>query len=208
MTHWDDIYKAYEKGGDAWATLSEDIHPLFAPFLAAHTFPVKRVLDIGCGTGKYLKYLHDAGFETYGIDSSETALRLTKETVPASQVEYAEMFTYKFPENTFGLIVSVSTIQHGMKPEISSLVQKVHRALADDGRVFITIPSWSAEREEKMRNTHTVLALGTLAPLSGPEAGLAHSFYTEEEVRALFSKFSGVKTELDEFRRWVITAAK
>ena len=32
MTVWDNIYKNYQKGGEAWATLSEEIHPLFSKF--------------------------------------------------------------------------------------------------------------------------------------------------------------------------------
>jgi ubiquinone/menaquinone biosynthesis C-methylase UbiE len=55
MTIWDNIYKNYQKGGEAWATLSEEIHPLFKQFLSQSNFELKHVLDIGCGTGKYLK---------------------------------------------------------------------------------------------------------------------------------------------------------
>lgn len=57
MTIWDKIYKNYQKGGEAWATLSEEIHPLFKQFLSKSNFELKHVLDIGSGTGKYLKIL-------------------------------------------------------------------------------------------------------------------------------------------------------
>ncbi len=29
MTIWDNIYKNYQKGGEAWASLSKKNHPLF-----------------------------------------------------------------------------------------------------------------------------------------------------------------------------------
>jgi 2-polyprenyl-3-methyl-5-hydroxy-6-metoxy-1,4-benzoquinol methylase len=78
MTTWDAIYKNYQRGGDAWATLSEEIHPLFIQFLSQSDFKRKQVLDIGCGTGKYLAVLQAGGFETHGIDSSDTAVEMTK----------------------------------------------------------------------------------------------------------------------------------
>jgi 2-polyprenyl-3-methyl-5-hydroxy-6-metoxy-1,4-benzoquinol methylase len=81
MTIWDNIYKNYLKGGEAWATLSEEIHPLFKQFLSQSNFELKNVLDIGCGTGKYLKILQACGFKTDGIDSSETAVEMTKKVL-------------------------------------------------------------------------------------------------------------------------------
>jgi SAM-dependent methyltransferase len=78
MTIWDNIYKNYQQGGEAWATISEDIHPLFKQLLSESDFAIKQALDIGCGTGKYLKILQAGGFKTDGIDSSETAVEMTK----------------------------------------------------------------------------------------------------------------------------------
>jgi hypothetical protein len=52
MTIWDNIYQNYQAGGEAWATLNEDIHPLFKKFLEEEAFSLKSAFDIGCGTGK------------------------------------------------------------------------------------------------------------------------------------------------------------
>lgn len=49
MTTWDKIYKDYQNGGDAWASLSEDINPIFKEFLKQSQFEVKHVLDIVWG---------------------------------------------------------------------------------------------------------------------------------------------------------------
>jgi len=38
----------------------------------------KRVLDLGCGTGRHVVYFAKQGFETHGIDISETGLKKTK----------------------------------------------------------------------------------------------------------------------------------
>ena len=35
--------------------------------------------DLGCGIGRHLKFLHDYGFDVYGIDISDVAIRFTRE---------------------------------------------------------------------------------------------------------------------------------
>lgn len=99
MTFWDNIYKNFQKSGEAWATLSEEIHPLFKQFLEQSNFKHKFVLDIGCGTGKYLKLLQTNGFKTDdGIDSSKTSVKMTKKTSgDDSTVLCVNMFEFKIP---------------------------------------------------------------------------------------------------------------
>jgi len=39
----------------------------------------KKILDLGCGTGRHVIALAKRGFEVYGIDTAKKALNLTKE---------------------------------------------------------------------------------------------------------------------------------
>jgi len=190
MATWDKIYKDYQKGGDAWATLSEDIHPLFKLFLDQFNFKLKRVLDIGCGTGKYLKLLQAGGFKTDGIDSSKTAVEMTKKALSDnSMVLCANMFEYEIPQKKYGLIISISTIHHGTKKQVQDLIDRIHGAIAEKGRIFITVPDVGMIKKWNTFKNHKEIAKSTFAPLSGPEKGLPHSFYTQEEAQKLFSKF-------------------
>jgi len=46
--------------------------------------PSKRVLDLGCGTGRHARFLAEQGYEVVAIDASETALeRARRDPVPA-----------------------------------------------------------------------------------------------------------------------------
>lgn len=209
MTIWDDIYKNYQKGGEAWATLSEEIHPLFKQFLNQSNFKLKHALDIGCGTGKYLKFLQAGGFKTEGIDSSEAAIEMTKEVLgDNSAVLYANMFEFEIPKNEYDLIISVSTIHHGKKEQVQNLIDKIYEAIVENGKIFITVPDFASSRKWNTFKDHEEVAAGTFVPLAGPEKGLPHSFFTKEEVIRLFLKFKDVKLDLDEIGRWVIQASK
>ena len=85
MTVWDKIYQDYKNGGEEYATLKKGLIPEFLEFINNHDFKLKKVLDVGCGNGKYLVFLKTLGFEVNGIDSSPTAVEMTKESLGTSQ---------------------------------------------------------------------------------------------------------------------------
>lgn len=125
-----------------------------------------------------------------------------------SMVLCVNMFEYKIPQNKYDLIISISTIHHGTKKQVQSLINRIHEAIAEKGRIFITVPDVGMIKKWNTFKNHQEIAKGTFAPSSGPEKGLPHSFYTKEEAGKLFSKFKDVKMELDEIGRWVVQAPK
>ncbi|MBI5401432.1 class I SAM-dependent methyltransferase [Candidatus Wolfebacteria bacterium] len=209
MTIWDDIYKNYQKGGEAWATLSEEIHPLFKQFLSQSNFELKHVLDIGCGNGKYLKILQAGDFKTDGIDSSETAVEMTKKTLgDDSTILCVNMFEFEIPKNKYDLVISISTIHHGTKEQVQNLINRIYEAIVENGKIFITVPDFESSKKWNTFKDHEEIANGTFAPLSGLEKGLPHSFYTKDEAQKLFSKFRNLQLDLDSHGRWVAQASK
>ena len=209
MTIWDDIYKNYQKGGDAWATIKGDLAPAFFDFIEGNNFKLKSVLDIGCGTGKYMVFLKNLGFKITGLDSSETALEMTRKLLGGNgDVICADMFNFAVPSDKYDLVYSISTIHHGSKEVIARLIEKIYNSLTPGGQIFITLPNIAALNKWETFRNHEDLAPGTYAPLSGPEKGLAHSFFAEEEIKDIFSRFGDLKIKLDETGRWVITGRK
>ncbi len=209
MTIWDNIYKNYQNGGEAWATLSEEIHPLFKQFLNQSDFIFKYVLDIGCGTGRYLKILQAGGFKTDGIDSSETAIEMSKKELDNnSKISCIDMFEFEIPKNKYDLIISISTIHHGTKKQIQILINRIYEAIIESGKVFITLPDFESSKKWNTFKNNEEVAKGTFLPLSGPEKGLAHSFYTKEEIQKLFSNFKNLQLDLDSHGRWIVRASK
>ena len=209
MPIWYNIYKDYQKGVEAWANLSEEIHPLFKQFLSQSNFELKYVLDIGCGTGKYLKLLQVGGFKTDGIDSSETSVEMTKKTLGYnSTILCVNMFEFKIPKNKYDLVISISAIHHGTKEQVQNLINRIYEAIVENGKIFITLPDFESSKKWNTFKAHKKIAEGTFAPLSGPEKGLLHSFYTKEEAQKLFSKFRDLQLDLDSHGRWVAQASK
>ncbi len=207
-TIWDQIYKDYQKGGTVWATLSRGLEPDFKAFIEKANFPKKKAFDIGYGTGHYLQYLKLKGFTIAGIDSSETAYEMATKVLGEEGLVLGDMYECKIPKNSFDLILSISVIHHGTKEQVKKALRRVFEALVDGGHIYITLPITDSSNKWKSHRNKREIAPGTFVLGSGPEKGLAHSYYTKEEVENLFSKYKSLKIDKDERGRWHITAQK
>jgi SAM-dependent methyltransferase len=205
---WDQIYQDYKNGGTAWATLGGGLEPHFKEFISKTKFKTKSAFDIGYGTGQYLQFLKLQGFKVAGIDSSQTAHDMAEESVGSySELLVGNMYEYKITSEAYDLILSISTIHHGTKDQISRILSRVYEALLNDGYAYITLPINNSSNEWMTFKDKDEIAPGTYAPNSGPEKGLPHSFYSKDEVVELFSKYKSLSLDKVE-GRWHITAQK
>ncbi len=63
----------------------------FNEFLNVATFiPPPKVLDLGCGIGRHVKYCSEMGLEAYGVDLSETAIMMARNWLSSSGVSDAD----------------------------------------------------------------------------------------------------------------------
>lgn len=210
MTIWDKIYRHYKKSGEEYATLRQGLIPEFEEFINKYTFKKKNVFDIGCGNGKYLAFLKSIGFTTTGIDSSPTAITLTTEALgDNANLAVADMYNYDYPNQVYDLVISIAAIHHGRKAEVRRAIDGVYKSLIPSGRFFITLPDNTGSAHWTMMADHEEIEPGVRVPLIGPEKGLPHSSFTEEEIREMFSLFSSLEMKLLEDRgRWIVSGSK
>ncbi len=87
----------------------------------------KRVLDLACGSGRYLKLLRERGAASVvGVDFSPQMLFHARPLAPA--LTQADLLSIPFPFSTFGLVVCGLAVGH---------VQDLAGALAEMSRVLI-----------------------------------------------------------------------
>lgn len=70
-----------------------------------------KILDIGCNNGYLVLLLRELGFEAYGVDASEYALRLAPQRVKPF-LYFGSFADLPFADKSFDLAVSWGTIEH------------------------------------------------------------------------------------------------
>jgi SAM-dependent methyltransferase len=123
--------------------LVEDL-PMWEALAAAADGPI---LEIGCGTGRLLLHLAQAGHNLTGLDLSRTALdsaRRKLETIDlAGQVEtvQADMRHFELPDRTFALaLLPLNTFMHCHTPaEQQATLRAIHHHLRAGGQLVIDL---------------------------------------------------------------------
>ena len=71
-----------------------------------------KIVDAGCGFGKWVIYLKQRGYDIVGIDNSELAVAKLKDFDESLQVELGDILYIHYPDNSFDAYVSMGVVEH------------------------------------------------------------------------------------------------
>ena len=123
-----------------------------------------RVLDAGCGMGRYLRVAAESGAKVVGIDLSEAtraARELTAE-FPNVEVVRGDLLRPPFAPGTFDHIYSLGVLDHTPDPRAAFL--SIATLLRPGGRIAIWVYPKEKPRVEAVMNAHR--AISRRLPLS------------------------------------------
>jgi ubiquinone/menaquinone biosynthesis C-methylase UbiE len=107
--------------------------------------PGMRVLDIGCGRGELLIWLHRQGVEAWGIDYAYAALNLAKKTLGIGdalslhdyRLAVANARRLPFSSQLFDRVLMLDIVEHLHPWELAVVCGEVARVLKPDGKFII-----------------------------------------------------------------------
>ena len=99
----------------------------------------RRVLDVGCGPGRHLRVLEDAGARACGIDLSPVLLAEARRRDPARRLVRADMRALPFRDGSFDLALFLFTTFGYFETDDAHarLLGEVRRVLAPGGGLLI-----------------------------------------------------------------------
>lgn len=103
-----------------------------------------KILDVGCGTGRLVKFLNQKGFKTRGCEPEIAALKIARRINSGKSIKKASATSLPYKANSFDLIISTSVIEHLTKKEIKAFLKEAKRVLKLRGYVFIITPNFSS----------------------------------------------------------------
>ena len=105
---------------------------------------LKKVLDVGCGTGRLVKFLNDNDISAIGCDIYEQALIAARKIYDKNTIIKAAATKLPFKKHSFDLISSISTIEHLTKKETIEFINEAKRVLIPNGFIFIVTPNFAS----------------------------------------------------------------
>ena len=172
----------------------------------------KRVLDLGCGTGRHLILFANEGFEVYGIDAAPEGIEIAKDWLAERNLS-CELIVHrmeeKFPyqDSFFDAVISIQAMHHNKIEKIKFTIKEIERVLKPGGLLFITVPTFDRFNRKNRWNLKKV-EKGTFVPQSGPEKGLFHHFFTKREIYKVFNGFQIKEIYIDKTKHRAILGFK
>ena len=96
-----------------------------------------KILDIGCGSGVFLKEMNDLGWDSYGVDIDKLATEYANSI--GLKVFWGEISDAHYPAEFFDVVTIKSTIEHLHNPFV--VLNEVNRILKKDGVLILATPN-------------------------------------------------------------------
>lgn len=117
--------------------------PLVAKFKDRNSLPYEhggRLLDIGCGNGRFLLRMQQLGWQVQGVEFNQTAVNICRDN--NLEVFHGELEDAGLEEGTFDLITARHVIEH--VPDPDSFIADIARLLKPGGRLHLRTPNSQA----------------------------------------------------------------
>lgn len=127
----------HEEGYSDPATLEKMAEPGILIEIMALTTG-RRLLEIGCAGGAFLNAARKLGFHVRGVELSEDAGRIAKETF-GLQVFVGELADANFPDGSFDVVFMGDVLEH--LPDPTTVLREIRRVLDVNGLLVMGLPS-------------------------------------------------------------------
>lgn len=111
-------------------------------FMLKHN--LTQVLDVGCGTGRLVKFLNNAGLAARGCDNHQQAIYLARKLNGQTKIKNCSATKLAYQASSFDLITCISVIEHLTEVESKIFIKEASRVLKNSGYIFIVTPNLSS----------------------------------------------------------------
>lgn len=101
--------------------------------------PHQRVLDVGCGTGQWLKAVSEFGAVPCGVDLSEKAVGVCRSMMPGGTFHAQAAETLPFDDGLFDLVSCLGALEHFV--DARAALKEMIRVAKADARFLFLVPN-------------------------------------------------------------------
>jgi ubiquinone/menaquinone biosynthesis C-methylase UbiE len=130
----------YDSFAESFAQTRNYFWPEMKSLAADYCQAGDRVLDIGCGNGRFYPAFKEIGAKYTGVDNSQNLIALAKKNFSEANFAVADALVLPFQANEFDVAVSMAVLHHipGIAARRKFFAQ-AHRVLKPGGRFIFTV---------------------------------------------------------------------
>ena len=137
------------------------------------------ILDVGCGSGRDMRWLKERGFSVTGFERAKTLAELAREYSGCPVIE-GDFSEYDFSRLNFDAILLIGSLVHVPHKEMADQILHILQALRKNGFVYLTLKEGKGTKKAA--------------------DGRVFTLWNDEQLRKLFSD---IDLDVDYFYRQV-----
>lgn len=157
----------------------------------------KKILDYGCGTGRFSRFLHKQGGKLIGVDVSEKMIEQAKNFDPLDiQYHVIESAKLDFIENQSIDLITINyvTCTVPSQSEVVKIFESLNRVLKDTGNLVILDNNWEKSHGKEFvshkLDLHENLKSGQKVGVtlkSSPEIRIEDHFWSKDDYTKMLN---------------------
>ncbi len=161
-----------------------------------YLLPGEKILDLGCGNGRYFEYLKGKDVDYFGVDISERLINIAKSRYPKAIFQTADALNLPFPDDFFDKAVGIAVFHHIPSEDFRiRFLQEVKRVLKPGGTLILTVWNFREAKEFLLYFKFIILKLfgskldfGDFLEPWGKKALRYYHYFSKKELISLLKK--------------------
>ena len=157
----------------------------------------EKVLDLGCGNGRWYRVFKEKRVDYFGIDNSEKLIEIAKENFPEAKFFVGDALSLPFQDNFFDKVYSIALLHHIPSEDFRiKVLKETKRVLKPGGILILTCWKIHGLREILALLKYTFLKIIGKSKLDfkdffvpwGKQTLRYYHFFTQRELENLLRK--------------------
>ncbi len=150
----------YDLIADEFSATRQEIWPELTFLFEDYLTEDEKVLDLGCGNGRWFKLFQKKKIDYIGVDFSKRLIKIAKRNYPQAKFQTADILKLPFSNNYFDKIYSIAVLHHIPSEELRlKSLKEAKRVLRPGGILILTTWKFHEKKELPLLFKYTILKL-------------------------------------------------
>ncbi|TEX99758.1 class I SAM-dependent methyltransferase [Campylobacter sp. US42a] len=159
-----------------------------------------KILDLGCGTGRHVKFLVENGFKAFGVDYSENGIKATQELLKTynlqADLKVSSVDNIPYEDKSFDGLLCYGVLYYNSKEVIEKAAKEIYRVLKQDSIAYIVVRNMDDYRyknNKKNSKYEVIIQESDKNRSASCEDGMQMYFFDKDEVKRVFKDFKTIE---------------